>query len=85
MRSQGTRESLDFSGDRWRLQGQSGGREYSVFYLIIENDYQRARFYKDVKRSRSNDLASSRNGSSHGACRDAPSRANASFANAREA
>ena len=85
MRSQGTRESLDFSGDRWRLQGQSGEREHSDFYLIYENDYQKARFCKDVGRCRSNDLASSRNGSSHGACHDAPSRANASFANAREA
>ena len=36
MRSQGTRESLDFSGDRWRLRGQSGGREHSVFYLILK-------------------------------------------------
>ena len=38
MRSQGTRESLDFSGGRSRLQGQSGEREHSVFYLIFEND-----------------------------------------------
>ena len=36
MRSQGTRESLDFSGGRWRLQGQSGEREHGVFYLIFE-------------------------------------------------
>ena len=85
MRSQGTRESLDFSGGRWRLQGQSGERERSVFCLIFENDYQRACFCKDVGRRRSNGLASSRNGSSHGACHDALSRANASFANAREA
>ena len=37
----------------------------------------RAQFCKDVGRSRNNDLASSRNGSSREACRDAPSRANA--------
>ena len=74
MRSQGTQESLDFSGDRWRLQGQSGEREHSAFYLIFENDCQRARFCKDVGRCKSNDLS-----------RDAPSRANASFANARKA
>ena len=27
---------MDFSGDRWRLQGQSGESEHSVFYLIFE-------------------------------------------------
>ena len=52
----------------------SGEREHSVFYLIFENDCQRARFCKDVGGCKSNDLR----------C-DAPSRANASFANAREA
>ena len=61
-----------FSGGRSRLQGQSGEPEHSVFYLIFGNDYQRAWFCTDVGRCRSNDLASSRNGSSHGACRDAP-------------
>ena len=74
VRSQGTQESLYFSGDRPRLQGQSGEREHSVFYLIFENICQRAWFCKDVGRCKSNDLG-----------RDAPSRAHASFANAREA
>ena len=36
MRSQGTRESLDFSGDRWRLQGQSGERGHCGFLSDLE-------------------------------------------------
>ena len=64
---------------------RSGEREHCVYYLIFKNDCQRARFRKDVGRCGSNDLASSRNDSSRGAWCDAPSRANASFANAREA
>ena len=74
----------------WILLGvngdsRSGEREHCVFHLIFENDCQRARFCKDIGICRSNDLASLRNDSSRGACRDAPSRANASLADAREA
>ena len=72
--SEGSRESRNFSGDRSRLQDQSGERERSDFYLVFENDCQRAWFCKDVGRCESNDLG-----------RDAPSRANALFVNAREA
>ena len=72
MRNQGTRESLDY----WRLLEAPGqvNASHCVFDLIFENDYQRAQFCKDVGRCKSNDLG-----------RDAPSRANASFANAQEA
>ena len=35
VRSQGSRESLNFSGDRSRLQDQSGERERSDFHLIF--------------------------------------------------
>ena len=66
------------------MDSRSGEREHCVFYLIFENDCQRARFCKGVGRCRNNDLASSRIDLSRGACRDAPSRANVSFADARE-
>ena len=71
---------LELVGD-----SRSGKHEHCVFYLMLETDGQRARFRKDVGRCRSNDLASSKNDSSREPCRDAPSRANAPFANAREA
>ena len=74
MRSQGTRESLGFFWRSFEDSKVSGERVRSVFYLIFENDCQRARFCKDVGGCKSNDLG----------C-DAPSGTNASFANAREA
>ena len=74
MCSQGTRESLGLFWRSFEDSKVSGEREHSVVYLIFENDCQRARFCKDVGGCKSNDLS----------C-DAPSRANASFVNAREA
>ena len=59
-------------------------REHCVFYLFFFNDCQKARFCKNLGRCWSNDLAYSTNDSSRGACRDASSKANASFADARE-
>ena len=64
---------------------RSGEREHCVFNLIVLDNCQRARFREDRGRCRSDNLAYSRNDSSRGACRDAPSRANASFADARGA
>ena len=68
---------LEIVGDSKVKSGESAS--HSVSYIILKNDYycRRAQFCKDVGRSRNNDLASSRNGSSHEACRDAPSRADA--------
>ena len=56
MRSQGTRESLVFFWRSFEDSKVSGEREHSVFYLIFENDRQRARFCKDVGGCESNDL-----------------------------
>ena len=83
MRNQGTRESLNCG----RSSGTTGQVNASTafFNQTFLNDCQRARFRKDIGRCRSDDLAYSRNDSSRGACRDAPSRANASFADARKA
>ena len=52
MRSQGTRESLDFSGGRWRLQRQSGEREHSVFHLTFENETVDEHEYYKIIRAR---------------------------------
>ena len=74
MRSQGTRESLDFFSRSLETPRYQVNASRSVFYLMFVNDCRRARFYKDVEKCESNDLG-----------RDAPSRAKASFADAREA
>ena len=75
-------ESLREHGLREIVKGyRSGEREHCVFYLFCLNDCQREPFRND-QRCRSDDLTYLRNDSSQGACRDAPTRANASFAGA---
>ena len=60
-------------------------RELCFLSEFLENDCRRARFRKNDRGGGSDELASSLNDSSQGACRDAQTRSNALFVDARGA